>query len=329
MSTFNHLRIPLDEIQKATKNFCEKNIIGKGDFGYVYKGQLLRSGDLINISARRLDRSQGQGDMEFWTEISILSSLKHPNIVSLIGFCDEKGEKIIVNRHEAKGSLVMYLRDPALNWIHRLKISIAIANALSYLHYEEGRNYSIIHRNINSSTILLDDNFEAKLSGFEFSIKDSVDRMEHYISSEVIGTQGYMDPETTKSGDVTEKSDIYSFGVILCEIMCGRKAFLPYESEDNKFLAPLARSHNQNETHQDIIHPDLWNQMDPEVSDGFAQLACDCIKEDRVERPDMIEILFQLNGALEDQLNSVIPVGFTMNFDLYSLVERKKGKRII
>ncbi|GKE07211.1 protein kinase-like domain, concanavalin A-like lectin/glucanase domain protein, partial [Tanacetum coccineum] len=97
ITQFNHLRIPLEEILKATNNFSENNIIGKGGLGNIYKGQLLRSGELINVSAKRLDHNQEQGDVEFWREISILSSLKHPNIVYLIGFCDEEGEKIIIN----------------------------------------------------------------------------------------------------------------------------------------------------------------------------------------------------------------------------------------
>ncbi|GJW69091.1 protein kinase-like domain, concanavalin A-like lectin/glucanase domain protein [Tanacetum coccineum] len=301
ITQFNHLRIPLANILRATNNFSEKNIIGKGGFGNVYKGKLLLSGRLINISARRLDRSQGQGDLEFWTEVSVLSSLKHPNIVSLIGFCDEKGEKVIVNRFVAKGSLCMYLSDPALTWIQRLRIAIGVANAIRYIHYEEGRNYSFIHRNINSSTILLDDNFnEAKLSGFEFCIKDSKDRMERYIPSEVIGTQGYMDPETIKSGDVTQMSDVYSFGVVLCEIMCGRKAFLPSESENRKFLAPLVRFHDKNGTLQDIIHPDIWNQVpSDDVLKIFASTAYICTNKDRRQRPDINFPLLFLKETLK------------------------------
>ncbi|GKC62994.1 protein kinase-like domain, concanavalin A-like lectin/glucanase domain protein [Tanacetum coccineum] len=289
ITQFNHLQIPLKEILKATNNFSEKNIIGKGGFGNVYKGQLLRSGDLINISARRLDHNQGQGDVEFWTEISVLSSLKHPNIVSLIGFVDEKGEKIIINRHEAKGSLCMYLSDLKLTWIQRLRIAIGIANAIRYIHYEEGRDYSIIHRNINSSTILLDDNFEAKLSGFEFSIKDSVDRMEQYISSEVIGTQGYMDPETIKSGNVTQKSDIYSFGVVVCEIMCG--------------------THLGSLTLENILIPDMRSQMDSEYSCfEFVAFALRCVDTDPAKRLSMDVTLFYLNRQLEVQLRPITPV---------------------
>ncbi|GJV98966.1 protein kinase-like domain, concanavalin A-like lectin/glucanase domain protein [Tanacetum coccineum] len=307
ITQFNHLQIPLKEILKATNNFSEKNIIGKGGFGNVYKGQLLRSGDLINISARRLDHNQGQGDVEFWTEISVLSSLKHPNIVSLIGFVDEKGEKIIINRHEAKGSLCMYLSDPKLTWIQRLRIAIGVANAIRYIHYEEGRDYSIIHRNINSSTILLDDNFEAKLSGFEFSIKDSVDRMEQYISSEVIGTQGYMDPETIKSGNVTQKSDIYSFGVVVCEIMCGRKAYLPYAH--NKFLVPMVTFHVVKRTLENILIPDMRSQMDSEYSCfEFVAFALRCVDTDPAKRLSMDVTLFYLNRQLEVQLRPITPV---------------------
>ncbi|PWA39428.1 Protein kinase, ATP binding site-containing protein [Artemisia annua] len=199
---------------------------------------------------------------------------------------------IIIHDHEANGCLGMYLSDPALTWIQRLEISFGVAEAICYLHNEEWRNYSIIHRNINSSTILIDDDFGAKLSGFEFSIKDSVDRRERYISSEVIGTQGYMAPETIKSGDVTQKSDVYSYGVVLCEILCGRKAFLPDESKDNKFLAPLVRFHVENDTLDEVIHPDLLYQRN--LCHEFARLACDCTKEDRVERPDMSQILEKL-----------------------------------
>ncbi|GJX47782.1 protein kinase-like domain, concanavalin A-like lectin/glucanase domain protein [Tanacetum coccineum] len=308
ITQFNHLRIPLDEIQNATNNFSENNKIGRDDFGYIYEGQLLRSGELINFSARRLDRSQGLGDIEFLTEVSVLSSLNHPNIVSLIGVCDENGEKILINSSQAKGNLSMYLDDPVLTWIQRLKISVGVARAISYLHYEEGRNYSIIHRNINSSTILLDDNFEARLSGFEFSIRGSMDRMESFIPSEVIGTPGYMDPDTIKSGDVTQMSDIYSFGVVLCELMCGRKAFLPHESEDNMFLTRLVDIHLVNNTLEDIQIQDVWNQMDPKSWIEFARVAFMCLLPDRAERISADSVFFNLNQQLKTRLDAVTPV---------------------
>ncbi|GKB08277.1 protein kinase-like domain, concanavalin A-like lectin/glucanase domain protein, partial [Tanacetum coccineum] len=304
ITQFNHLRIPLDEIQNATNNFSENNKIGRDDFGYIYEGQLLRSGELINFSARRLDRSQGLGDIEFLTEVSVLSSLNHPNVVFLIGFCDENGEKIIINSSQAKGNLSMYLDDPALGWFKRLRIAIGVADAIRYIHYEEGRNYSIIHRNINSSTILLDENFEAKLSGFEYSIKDSMDRTERFIPSEVINIQGYVDPKTIKSGYVTQRSDIYSFGAVLCDIMCGRKSFLPHESDDNKFLAPLVKIHYANNTLEDILIPDMWNGMDPESCKEFVATVLRMLETDRELPLDMNTLLVYLNDRWDIQLRT-------------------------
>ncbi|PWA46474.1 protein kinase-like domain, Concanavalin A-like lectin/glucanase domain protein [Artemisia annua] len=305
---FNHLRIPLDEIQEATNNFSEKNIIGKGGFGNVYKGQLLRSGELIKISARRLDRSQGQGDFEFWTEVSVLSSLKHPNIVSLIGFCDEEGEKIIINRHEAKGSLGMYLSNPALTWIQRSKIIVGVARAISYLHYEEGRNYSIIHRNINSATILLDDNFEAKLSGFEYSIKNSVDRTERYISSEAICIQGYTDPQTLQTGHPTQTSDIYSFGVVLSEIMCGKTvSTLKIEIDTFPAPIPIIIYHLKLDMLDKILIPDMWNQIGPELCSWYVDITLACLNQGPEERLTMDQILPHLIRLLENQLGTVTP----------------------
>ncbi|KAJ0502651.1 putative protein kinase RLK-Pelle-CrRLK1L-1 family [Helianthus annuus] len=195
ITKFAHLQIPLEDVVKATDNFHHDNIIGRGGLGHVYKGQLQRSGELIKISVLRLDSKHGGGIVEFWTEVSMLSDLKHPNIVSIVGFCDEKDEKIIVTMYEAKnGSLKEHLNNPNLTWMQRLKICVGVARALSYLHYDQSRGYGVIHLNINSSTILLNENWEPKLSGFKVSIKQSLNRMDHVILSEPIGTIGYLDP---------------------------------------------------------------------------------------------------------------------------------------
>ncbi|GJT01643.1 protein kinase-like domain, concanavalin A-like lectin/glucanase domain protein [Tanacetum coccineum] len=148
ITEFDHLKIPLEKILEATNNFDDKNVIGEGGFGKVYKGKLLHCGELKNISARRLDRKHGQGDVEFWTETSALSVLRHDNIVSMIGFCDETDEKIIINHHDVKGSLSMYLSDPTFTWYDRLRACGGIAKAIEYIHHVEGRAFSFIHRNI-------------------------------------------------------------------------------------------------------------------------------------------------------------------------------------
>ncbi|KAM0054066.1 putative protein kinase RLK-Pelle-CrRLK1L-1 family [Helianthus debilis subsp. tardiflorus] len=316
ITKFAHLRIPLEDVVKATNNFHRDNIIGRGGLGHVYKGQLQRTGELIKISALRLDRKRGGGDVEFWTEVSMLSELKHTNIVSIIGFCEEKDEKIIVTKRVARGSLQGHLNRPNLTWTKRLKICVGVARALSYLHYDKRRGYGVIHLNINSSTILLDENLEAKLSGFKVSCRQSLNRMDRVILSEPIGTEGYMDPEIEKSKGVTYKTDIYSFGVVLFEILCGRKAFIQHEA--NRFIAPLAKYHYENKTLQDIIHPDLRNQMSSKSLKKYSDIAYSCLKKERAHRPNMDYIVAELENALKFELryeNLVRP--FLLSFSSY------------
>ncbi|XP_035836294.1 uncharacterized protein LOC110889018 isoform X5 [Helianthus annuus] len=306
IAKFAHLQIPLEDVVKATNNFHHDNIIGRGGLGHVYKGQLQRSGELIKISALRLDRKHGGGVVEFWTEVSMLSDLKHPNIVSIVGYCDEKDEKIVVTMYEAKnGSLKEHLNSSNLTWTQRLKICVGVARALSYLHYDEGRGYGVIHLNINNTTILLDENWEPKLSGFKVSIKQSLNRMDQVVLSEPIGTIGYMDPEIGKTKGVTCKSDIYAFGVVLFEILCGRRAYI--RSDANRLLAPLVMQHYENETLPDMIHPDLKNQMSRyQISVRslriYSETAYSCLKEERAHRPHMLNIVSGLEKALEKAL---------------------------
>ncbi|KAL8214566.1 hypothetical protein R6Q57_004015 [Mikania cordata] len=302
ITKFAHLQIPLEDVANATNNFHHDNIIGHGGFGTAYRGRLLRSGNEFKIAARRLDRKHGEGDVEFWTEVSMLSDLNHPNLVSIIGFCDENDEKIIVSTYESNGSLEKHLNSLDLTWAQRLRICVGVARALSYLHYDQGRGYGVIHRNVNSYTILLDENWEAKLSGFEISMKQSVNQMERVLVTEPIGTIGYMDPAVEKTRGVTHKSDIYSFGVVLFEMLCGRKAFVRNEEAAKRFLAPLAKYHYKNKSLQDIIHPDLWNQMSPQSLVKCSKAAFFCLKEEQTHRPDMDKIVVQLEKALELQL---------------------------
>ncbi|KAJ0785239.1 putative protein kinase RLK-Pelle-CrRLK1L-1 family [Helianthus annuus] len=300
-TNFAHFQIPLEDVQRATDNFHHDNLITKGGSGSAYSGQLLVSRNLMKIVALRLDRKLGVRDIEFWNEISMLSDLKHTNLVSFIGFCDEKNEKIIVIRQVANGSLVKHLNGPNLtSWARRLRISIGVARALSYLHHDDERSYGVIHRNINSFTILLDENWEPKLSGFTFSIKQPVNRMDQVVPCEPIGISGYMDPEIEKIKGASSKSDIYSFGVVLFEILCGRTAYI--QNEANMFLAPLAKDHYENKTLQDIIQSDLWNQMSPFSLVKYSETAYSCLKEEGERRPRIEYVVAQLEKALELQL---------------------------
>ncbi|CAI9260025.1 unnamed protein product [Lactuca saligna] len=223
---FAHLRILLQEILSATNNFSSENICRQDGFGRAYKGQLLRSGELIDILALRLDRESDQGRIEFMTEVSMLSTLNHENLVSVIGFCDDDNEQIIIYRHKSHGSLDEYLSEPRnLTWMQRLEICVGVARALSYIHYDKGHDFSVIHGNIKSSKILLEDNWKPKLFGFQLSMKNTATRRHRLLLDDLKGTVGYIDPRYEKTGGVTYKSDVYSFGVVLFEVLCGRTAF--------------------------------------------------------------------------------------------------------
>ncbi|XP_071739518.1 probable receptor-like protein kinase At2g23200 [Rutidosis leptorrhynchoides] len=178
----------------------------------------------------------------------------------------------------------MYLSNPKVTWVQRLKICIGIARALSYIHYEDGRSYSIIHCNINRSTILLDKNFVPKLSGFEYALNQSVHRMDlQVLIKEAIGTTGYMDPSIEMTGGVTHKSDIYSFGVVLWEVLYRRKALIP--DVFDRFLAPLARFHHEKGTLG--IQPDIDDQTGRQSARTFRAIAYSCSNDEREQRPDM------------------------------------------
>ncbi|KAK9068521.1 hypothetical protein SSX86_012635 [Deinandra increscens subsp. villosa] len=300
---FDHLKLPLTDIQTATNNFAGENLIGRGGFGKIYRGQLLllTSGESIDIVARRLDEKFGQGTKEFQTEIMMLSSLKHQNLVTIVGFCDEDDEKIIVNKFEAKGSLDNYLSDPVtLTWSQRLQICLDIARALSYIHYDKERSFNVIHRNVKSSKILLDEKWEAKISGFGLSIMQPAARRYGLVLDGVCGTIGYADPAYVRSETVTHKSDVYSFGVVLFEVLSGRKAFIP--DNNGVFLFKLVKSHYENGTLNEIVHPVILSQMDSQALKIFSKAAYSCLSSQRAQRPNIDRVIFALEQTLKLQL---------------------------
>nr|GFA52059.1 protein kinase-like domain, phloem protein 2-like protein [Tanacetum cinerariifolium] len=264
---FAHLKIPLESILFATNNFSEENLTEEADFGNSYKGQLLWSGELIHIDARRFNKQRDEGEHEFWMEISMLSSLKHKNLVSLVGFCDENDEKIVVIKFETWLSLDNYLSDAMmLTWVRRLEICVGLANALSYIHYDEARVFSVIHRNIDSLNVLLNDNWEPKLCEFRLSMKIEASQRHHSF-------------RVDKVWDREGKSVI--------------------ANDTNKYLASMAVTHYREKRPEDIIDWNLRQQMDSESFNIFAETAYDCLNEERSQRPNIDEIVPKLEKALK------------------------------
>ncbi|PWA74798.1 protein kinase-like domain-containing protein [Artemisia annua] len=305
LDDFGHLRIPLKDILSATNNFDEDNFIGGDDFGNHYQGQLMRSGELIKIHARRWlnKESDDEKEQQFWMEISMLSTLKHKNLVSLVGFCSENDELITVIKFETRLSLENYLSDPRLlTWVRRLEICVGVAHALSYIHYDEPRDFSVIHRNIDSEIVVLNDNWEPKIGEFRLSMKiKASQRHDSFCVDKVWDREGYTDPTYIETKNASHKSDIYSFGIVMFELLCGRKAVIN-DGQDNKYLASVAVTHYREKKLDEIIDWNLWSQMDSQSFDFFAKTAYDCLNEERSQRPNIDEIVTRLERALELQL---------------------------
>ncbi|XP_076951375.1 putative serine/threonine-protein kinase PBL12 [Bidens hawaiensis] len=305
MEGAQHIKIPLEEIKLATNYFSDENFIARGGFGKVYIGNLTTYGHQNIVAVKRLDRRMGQGDREFLMEIQMLSCYKHKNLISLVGFCEEGEEKILVYEHAKHGSLDQHLSDEKLSWVQRLKISLGAARALSYLHNGVGPQHRVLHRDIKSSNILLDENWEAKVSDFGLSRIGPSNVEFTYLVTNACGTFGYVDPQYVKTGIITKESDVYSFGVVLFEILSGRHACTDTYQDERRFLASLAQQSYERDQLYDIILRSIKNEMKVDSLKVFSMVANQCLNENRIERQTMVEVVEKLEKALELQVCSV------------------------
>lgn len=223
------IRFQIQDLERATANFSERNFIGKGGFGIVYKG-ILQDGTMIAV--KKILESDFQGDTQFFNELEIISNLRHRNLVPLRGCCviDENNERYLVYDYMPNRNLDDHLfpsvnntsetTENPLTWPQRKNIILDVAKGLAYLHH--GVKPAIYHRDIKPRNILLDIEMKARLSDFGIA-KQSKEGQSH-LTTKVAGTYGYLAPEYALYGQLTEKSDVYSFGVVVLEIMCGRKA---------------------------------------------------------------------------------------------------------
>ncbi|KAL8112104.1 hypothetical protein AgCh_019708 [Apium graveolens] len=208
-----------EELSNATNGFSEQNLLGEGGFGCVYKGYLP---DGREIAVKQLKIGGGQGEREFKAEVETISRVHHRHLVSLVGYCISENQRMLVYDYVPNNNLYFHLHGegmPVMEWETRVKVAIGAARGIAYLH--EDCHPRIIHRDIKSSNILLDNNFEARVSDFGLA-KLALDANTH-ITTRVMGTFGYMAPEYAASGKLTEKSDVYSYGVVLLELITGRK----------------------------------------------------------------------------------------------------------
>lgn len=284
---------PYREIEKATDGFSEKNRLGTGAYGTVYAGKLHSD---EQVAVKKIRHRDNEGIEQVLNEIKLLSSVSHSNLVRLLGCCIERGEQILVYEFMPNGTLSEHLqreRGTGLPWTIRLTIAVDTAKAIAHLH--SAMNPPIYHRDIKSSNILLDHNFNSKVADFGLSRMGMTESS--HISTAPQGTPGYVDPQYHQNFHLSDKSDVYSFGVVLVEIITALKVvdFSRVQSEVN--LAALAIDKIGKGCLDDIIDPFLEPHQDAWTLSSIhkvAELAFRCLAFHRDMRPSMMEVAAEL-----------------------------------
>ncbi|KAI3676117.1 hypothetical protein L1987_85716 [Smallanthus sonchifolius] len=305
-----------EELKACTNNFSAAANIGSGGYGMVYRGSLPNR-ELVAI--KRAQHGSTQGGLEFKTEIELLSRVHHKNLVSLVGFCFDAGEQMLVYEYIVNGTLKDSLsgrKGIRLDWMRRLKITLGAARGLHYLH--ELADPRIIHRDVKSNNILLDERLNAKVSDFGLS-KPLGEADQTHVTTQVKGTMGYMDPEYYMTQQLTEKSDVYSFGIVMLELITARNPI-----EKGKYIVRQVKE--AMDTQKDLYN--LREVLDPIMSLSSEQLqglervvdvALRCVKETGNRRPKMSEVVKEIENIME-------LVGMNPNAESTSTSESYEGK---
>ncbi|XP_010440811.1 PREDICTED: inactive protein kinase SELMODRAFT_444075-like [Camelina sativa] len=283
------------ELELATNGFSRANFLAEGGFGSVHRG-VLPEGQIVAVKQHKL--ASTQGDVEFCSEVEVLSCAQHRNVVMLIGFCIEEGRRLLVYEYICNGSLDSHLygrHKDALGWPARQKIAVGAARGLRYLH-EECRVGCIVHRDMRPNNILITHDYEPLVG--DFGLARWQPDGELGVDTRVIGTFGYLAPEYTQSGQITEKADVYSFGVVLIELITGRKAMDIYRPKGQQCLTEWARSLLEEYAVEELVDPRLEKRYSETEVICMIHTASLCIRRDPHLRPRMSQVLRLLEGDI-------------------------------
>ncbi|KAL6521329.1 hypothetical protein OROGR_017898 [Orobanche gracilis] len=285
----------LQELKVITQSFSSSNFLGEGGFGPVHKGFIddrLRPGLKAQpVAVKLLDLDGSQGHREWLTEVIFLGQLRHANLVKLIGYCCEEEHRLLVYEYMPRGSLENQLFrrfSVSLPWSTRMKIAHGAAQGLAFLH---GADKPVIYRDFKASNILLDSDYNAKLSDFGLA-KDGPEGDDTHVSTRVMGTQGYAAPEYIMTGHLTAASDVYSFGVLLLELLSGRKSVDKSRPHREQNLVEWAMTMLKNPRKLGrIMDPRLEGRYPEQGAQKAAALAYQCLSHRPKPRPKMNEVI--------------------------------------
>ncbi|KAL1353234.1 hypothetical protein AAHE18_06G223700 [Arachis hypogaea] len=285
------IRSGYNDLEIATNNFSEK--LGQGGFGSVYKGVLPNGTEL---AVKKLE-GIGQGKREFRAEVSIIGSIHHHHLVRLKGFCAEGTHRLLAYEYMANGSLDKWIFNKnnaefSLDWDTRFNIALGTAKGLAYLH--EDCDSKIVHCDIKPENVLLDENFNAKVS--DFGLAKLMTREQSHVFTTLRGTRGYLAPEWITNYAISEKSDVYSYGMVLLEIIGGRKNYDPAESSEKSYFPYFTFKMMEEGKLRDIVDSELKAYEDDERVDIAIKVALWCIQEDMNLRPSMSKVVQMLEG---------------------------------
>ncbi|MFS7966616.1 putative protein kinase RLK-Pelle-DLSV family [Helianthus anomalus] len=311
--------ISFEDIREATNGFSEEFKLGEGGYGPVYKGRL---SDGQEIAVKRLSHSSKQGNEEFKNEVSFATKLQHVNLVKLLGFCTEREEKMLIYEYMPNKSLDFYLFDPhkrsMLNWEKWVEIIEGIIQGLLYL--QEYSRLTIVHRDLKASNILLDADMKPKIS--DFGIAKSFQNNENIASTDrIVGTYGCVPPEYVKEGVYSRKYDVYSFGVLLLQILSGKKNYNVYGPHQNLNLLEYAYVLWKEGTGVEFIDPTMDDEFSTLKSIRCMQVALLCVEEKWAHRPSMLEVAAMLRNEYQNLPMPRRPAFSTNKYD-----EEKKDK---
>ncbi|KFK33243.1 hypothetical protein AALP_AA6G349100 [Arabis alpina] len=307
-----------DELSQVTNGFSERNLLGEGGFGCVYKGVLA---DGREVAVKQLKIGGSQGEREFKAEVEIISRVHHRHLVTLVGYCISEQHRLLVYDYVPNNTLHYHLHAPGrpvMTWATRVKVAAGAARGIAYLH--EDCHPRIIHRDIKSSNILIDNSFEALVADFGLAkIAQELDLNTH-VSTRVMGTFGYMAPEYATSGKLSEKADVYSYGVILLELITGRKPVDTSQPLGDESLVewarPLLSQAIENEEFKELVDPRLGNNFIPGEMFRMVEAAAACVRHSAAKRPKMSQVVRALDTLEEatDITNGMRP-GQSQVFD--------------